>query len=100
MATKTTKRAAPPAAVALRKLELRIRRKPTAAARDAVRDVFSLELLEDLKHSLKLAEGSLGGVDPEAALVYLSFAVERLNHLVNGVLEGIAGSPENSRRST
>ena len=78
---KKTKRAAIPEAVALRQLERVVAKLDTEAARGAVRDGFG-DSLESVTHPLNLTKVSLEGVDPQVALVYLSFAVEALAKLV------------------
>jgi hypothetical protein len=87
-----------PAAVALRKLERLVRKTPAdrqPELRAAVRRIISLPdpgaaahnpVLGNVLHSLRLAERALAGPDPEAALVYLSFGLEKLTHLVEHVL--------------
>lgn len=75
----------------MRKLERQVAKaEPVrqAALREAVRQAFKarrprdkVECLPGAIHSLQCAEQALGGVDPEGALVYLSYASERISWL-------------------
>lgn len=75
----------------MRKLERQIAKASPvrqAALRGAVRQAFKarrprdkVECLPGAIRSLQFAEQAIGGVDPEAALVYLSFASEEISWL-------------------